>query len=186
MFYIERSVQGPPLCSDLHDCLCVNPINGGMEWRRYGEDALAFETKKDAEEYCAAKGYSLDNTGNEFDPRYIIVEELRLPEVQDIAYKHGAKCVHCYCDAANGYIPYIIWGDDKTYRIQVLRNKDVSTKHTSSQHYTYVVGARLIRAEPGRHGFPTVLEEIHNPSYEELDRFVEKCIVRGGVVQSVK
>lgn len=161
MFYIERSITGPCLCSDIHDCMCV-AADGKITWTRDGSQAHAFLTKDEAEEYCRSHGFSLEPVAHEWDPRYIIVEEIRLPEVRDIADKHGILF-----DAADRFIS---WGA-ADYRIQIVRNTDVSTSpSTSSQKYVYVVGARLIQ------DVQDVIEEIHNPSYKQLDEFVAKCV----------
>ena len=48
MFYIERSLTGPCLCSDLHDCLGMD--SEGLGWYRNGSKALAFPTKEEAED----------------------------------------------------------------------------------------------------------------------------------------
>lgn len=161
MFYIERSITGPCLCSDIHDCMCVTP-DGKITWTRDGSQAIAFLTKDEAEEYCRSHGFSLEPVAHEWDPRYMIVEEIRLPEVRDIADKHGIL----FDDADR----FISWGA-ADYRIQIVRNTDVSTSQsTSSQKYVYVVGARLIQE------VQNVIEEIHNPSYTQLDEFVAKCV----------
>ena len=164
MFYIERSITGPILCSDIHDCLCIAP-DGKITWIRDGSQSSAFQTKEEAEEYCHSHGFSLEPVAYECDPRYMIVEEIRLPEVRGIADKHGIL----FDDADR----FISWGTDDD-SIQIVRNTDVSTfPYTRSQKYVYVVGARLVQKD---HGKPVVIEEIHNPSYKQLDEFVAKCV----------
>lgn len=164
MFYIERSCTGPLLCSDTHYCLGMD--SDGLGWFSDGSKALAFPTKEEAEDFCSTHKLSLDHTGGEFDPRYIVVEELRMPEIQDIAEKHGAK----FCD--NGDV--IVWGDFN-HMIQIVKNTDVA-KNPHPQRYEYVVGAKLVHATHGYNSTHTVVEEIHNPSYKQMDDFIKKCI----------
>jgi len=164
MFYIERSCTGPLLCSDTHYCLGMD--SEGLGWYSNGSKALAFPTKEEAEEFCATHNLSLDHTGGEFDPRYIVVEELRLPEVKDIADKYGLL----FRDTD----VFITWGA-QDYRIRIVMNTDVvaSPHH---QHYEYVVGARLVKTIHGGNASKAIIEEIHNPSYKQLDEFVAKCV----------
>lgn len=166
MFYIERSVKGPFLCSDLHECLGMN--SKGIGWFRDGSIALAFPTKAEAEAFCKSHKLSLDADKNGYEPRYVIVEEIRLPEVQDIAEKYGALC--------NGNELFLVWGEED-FRVQIVKNTDVSTfPFTCSQTYEYVVGARLVKITHGSNASKTIIEEIHNPSYKQLDEFVAKCV----------
>lgn len=164
MFYIERSVQGPCLCSDLHDCLGMD--SEGLGWYRNGSKALAFPTKEEAEEFCKSHKLNLDCDKKEFGPRYVIVEELRLPEVKDITDKYGLL----FRDTD----VFITWGA-QDYRIRIVMNTDVvaSPRH---QNYEYVVGARLIKTIHGGNASTTIIEEIHNPSYKQLEEFVAKCV----------
>lgn len=163
MFYIERSVQGPCLCSDIHDCVGMD--SKGLGWFRDGSYAVAFPTKEEAEAFCKSHKLNLDADKNGYGPRYVIVEELRLPEVQDIAAKYGLL----FRDTD----VFITWGADD-YRIRIVMNTDVA--ESTHQHYDYVVGARLIRTVHGKNSSPTVIEELHNPSYKQLDEFVAKCV----------
>lgn len=166
MFYIERSVKGPCLCSDLHDCLGMS--SKGLGWFRDGSIALAFPTKEEAEAFCKSHKFILDADKNGYEPRCVIVEEIRLPEVQDIADKYGLLF--------RGTDVFITWGA-QDYRIRIVMNTDVAKfPFTRSQKYEYVVGARLIRTVHGTDASPTVIEEIHNPSYKQLDEFVAKCV----------
>lgn len=164
MFYIERSVQGPCLCSDLHDCFGMD--SSGLGWFRDGSYAVAFPTKEEAEAFCKSHKMSLDADTHGYEPRYVIVEEIRLPEVQDIAAKYGAL----WHDSEL----FIVWGKED-YRVQIVKNTDV-VKSTNPQHYEYVVGARLVQTMHGRKASKTTIEEIHNPSYKQLDEFVAKCV----------
>lgn len=166
MFYIERSVKGPCLCGDLHDCLGMN--SKGLGWFRDGSIALAFPTKEEAEAFCKSHKFILDADKNGHEPRCVIVEEIRLPEVQDIAAKYGALW--------NGNELFIVWGKEDC-RVQIVKNTDVATfPFTRSQKYEYVVGARLVQTTHGRNASKTIIEEIHNPSYKQLDKFVAKCV----------
>ena len=166
MFYIERSVQGPCLCSDLHDCLGMS--SKGLGWFSDGSIALAFLTKEEAEAFCKSHKLSLDADKNGYEPRYVIVEELRRPEVQDIADKYGLLF--------RGTDVFITWGA-QDYRIRIVMNTDVSNfPFTRSQKYEYVVGARLIKTIHGGNASTAIIEEIHNPSYKQLDEFVAKCV----------
>ena len=165
MFYIERSCTGPFLCSDTHYCLGMD--SEGLGWFRNGSKALAFQTKEEAEEFCSTHKLSLDRTGGELDPRYIVVEELRLPEIQDIADRHGALL--------HDNELFIVWGKED-YRVQIVRNTDVGTMYTRGQRYEYIVGARLVKTTHGSKASKTIIEEIHNPSYKQLDEFVAKCV----------
>ena len=164
MFYIERSLTGPCLCSDLHDCLGMD--SEGLGWYRNGSKALAFPTKEEAEDFCKSHKLNLDCDKNEFGPRYVIVEELRLPEVKDIADKYGLL----FRDTD----VFITWGA-QDYRIRIVMNTDVVTS-PRHQHYEYVVGARLVKITHGSNASETIIEEIHNPSYKQLDEFVSKCV----------
>ena len=111
---------------------------------------------------------SLDHTGGEFDPRYIVVEELRLPEVKDIADKYGLL----FRDTD----VFITWGA-QDYRIRIVMNTDIEkAPYNTRQKYEYVVGARLVKTTHGRNASNTIIEEIHNPSYKQLDEFVAKCV----------
>ena len=162
MFYIERSVKGPCLCSDLHDCLGMS--SKGLGWFRDGSIALAFPTKEEAEAFCKSHKLNLDADKNGYEPRYVIVEEIRLPEVQDIAAKYGALW--------HDNELFIVWGKED-YRVQIVKNTDVAVR---PQSYEYVVGARLVQTTHGRNASKTIIEEIHNPSYKQLDEFVAKCV----------
>lgn len=164
MFYIERSVQGPCLCSDLHDCLGMD--SRGLGWFRDGSYAMAFPTKEEAEAFCKSHKMSLDVDKKGYEPRYVIVEELRLPEVKDIADKYGLL----FRDTD----VFITWGA-QDYRIRIVMNTDVVTS-PRHQQYEYVVGARLVKIKHGSNASKTVIEEIHNPSYKQLDEFVAKCV----------
>lgn len=166
MFYIERSEKGPFMCRDLHDCLGMS--SKGLGWFRDGSIALAFPTKDEAEAFCKSHNLSLDADKNGYEPRYVIVEEIRLPEVQDIAAKYGALC--------NGNELFLVWGEED-FRVQIVKNTDVSQfPFTCSQTYEYVVGARLVKITHGSNASKTIIEEIHNPSYKQLDEFVAKCV----------
>lgn len=162
MFYIERSIEGPVLCSDLHDCMCIMP-SGELTWLRNGIYAHGFQTKEAAEEFCRSHGFNLERPANTYDPRYIIVEELRLSEVSDIVKKYNAIIT----DDSTVVGPIITWGNT-VYGVKIVTNRDV---YERSQQYVYVVGARLLRLD-----CPTVIEEIHNPGYEQLNHFIDKCI----------
>lgn len=166
MFYIERSVQGPCLCSDIHDCFGMD--SKGLGWFRDGSYAVAFPTKEEAEAFCQSHKLSLDADKNGYEPRYVIVEEIRLPEVQDIAAKYGALW--------HDNELFIVWGKED-YRVQIVKNTDVAKfPFTRSQKYEYVVGARLVKTTHGGKAEKTIIEEIHNPSYKQLDEFVAKCV----------
>lgn len=166
MFYIERSCTGPLLCSDTHYCLGMD--SEGLGWFSNGSKALAFPTKEEAEEFCATHNLSLDHTGGEYDPRYIVVEELRLPEVKDIADKYGLL----FRDTD----VFITWGA-QDYRIRIVMNTDIEkAPYNTRQKYEYVVGARLVKTIHGGNASTTIIEEIHNPSYKQLDEFVAKCV----------
>ena len=146
MFYIESSCTGHFMCSDTHYCLGLKET-GELMWTRDG---------------------GLYHNGGEFDARYVVVEKLRLPEVHDIAAKYGLL--------SHDTTVFITWGA-KDYRIRIVMSTDVSTfPITSSQKYEYVVGARLVQTTHGRNASQTVIEEIHNPSYKQLDEFVAKCV----------
>jgi hypothetical protein len=108
----------------------------------------------------------LDVDKKSYEPRYVIVEELRMPEIQDIADKYGLL----FHDTD----VFITWGA-QDYRIRIVMNTDVvaSPRH---QHYEYVVGARLVKIIHGSNASPTIIKEIHNPSYKQLDEFVAKCV----------
>ena len=165
MFYIERSEKGPCMCSDLHDCLGMG--SKGIGWFRDGSMALAFPTKEDAEAFCKSHSLRLDADKNGYEPRCVIVEEIRLPEVKDIADKYGLL--------SRDTDIFITWGA-QDYRVQIVRNLDVGTMYTRGQHYEYVVGARLVKITHGSNASTTIIEEIHNPSYKQLDDFVAKCV----------
>lgn len=166
MFYIERSVKGPCLCSDLHDCLGMS--SNGLGWFRDGSIALAFPTKEEAEAFCKSHKLSLDADKNGYEPRYVIVEEIRLPEVQDIAAKYGALW--------HDNELFIVWGKED-YRVQIVKNTDIEQPpYKTHQHYEYVVGARLIQVTHGSKASKKIIEEIHNPSYKQLEEFVAKCV----------
>lgn len=166
MFYVERSVKGPCLCSDLHDCLGMD--SNGLGWFRDGSMGLAFPTKEEAEEFCKSHNLRLDADKNGYESRCIIVEEIRLPEVNDIVAKYGLL----FRDPD----VFITWGA-QDYRVQIVKNTDVATfPFTRSQKYEYVVGARLVQTTHGRNASKTIIEEIHNPSYKQLDEFVAKCV----------
>ena len=89
MFYNERSVQGPCLCSDFHDCFGMD--SNGLGWFRDWSYAVAFPTKEEAEAFCKSHKLNLDADKNGYEPRYVIVEEIRLPEVQGIAAKYDTR-----------------------------------------------------------------------------------------------
>lgn len=167
MFYIERSCTGPMLCSDTHYCLGLKET-GGLVWICDGSKALAFPTKEEAEAFCKSHKLSLDADKNGYEPRYVIVEELRLPEVSDIACNHGARFTTCYNESEKCSIPCIIWDGHNGFYIRIVRNTDVAA--STHQDYEYVVGARFMQ------GDSKIFEEIHNPSYIQLDEFVKKCI----------
>lgn len=96
------------------------------------------------------------------------MEEIRLPEVQDIAAKYGALW--------HDNELFIVWGKED-YMVQIVKNTDVAKfPFTCSQKYEYVVGARLVQTTHGRNASKTIIEEIHNPSYKQLDEFVAKCV----------
>ena len=175
MFYIERSVQGPCLCSDLHDCYGMTE-SGELGWVRDGLRAIGFETKIEAEDFAMSHGFNLWVPASEFDPRYLIVEELRVPEIGDIVKKHNARL----SVGIFGGGPVISWGNDE-YCIKVVTNTDVDRSPSRDRpEYVYVVGARLMRTD-----FPKVIEEIHNPSYTQLEEFVERC-VKGNIPDAPK
>lgn len=166
MFYIERSVKGPCLCSDLHDCLGMG--SKGIGWFRDGSMALAFPTKEEAEAFCKSHNLRLDADKNGYEPRCVIVEEIRLPEVQDIAAKYGLLF--------RGTDVFITWGA-QDYRVQFVRNTDIEQPpYKTHQHYEYVVGARLVKTTHGSNASTAIIEEIHNPSYKQIDDFVAKCV----------
>lgn len=162
MFYIERSLQGPCLCSDTHYCLGMD--SEGLGWFSDGSYAVAFPTKEEAESFCKSHKLNLDADKNGYEPRYVIVEEIRLPEVQDIAAKYGALW--------HDNELFMVWGKED-YRVQIVKNTDVAAR---PQSYEYVVGARLVQTTHGRNASKTIIEEIHNPSYKQLDEFVAKCV----------
>lgn len=66
MFYIERSVHGPCLCSDLHDCFGMD--SKGLGWFRDGSYAVAFPTKEEAEAFCKSHKLNLDADKNGYEP----------------------------------------------------------------------------------------------------------------------
>ena len=164
MFYIERSLTGPCLCSDTHYCLGMD--SEGLGWFSDGSKAIAFPTKEEAEAFCKSHKLNLDADKNGYEPRYVIVEELRLPEVKDIADKYGLL--------SRDTDVFITWGA-QDYRIRIVMNTDVVTS-PRHQHYEYVVGARLVKITHGSNASETIIEEIHNPSYKQLDEFVAKCV----------
>lgn len=167
MFYIECSYMLPIVCRYTHYCIGLNE-SGDIEWIRDGNKALAFQSKEAAEEFCYTHKLSLDADKNGYEPRYFIVEEIRIPEVQDIAAKYGALW--------HDNEMFIVWGKED-YRVQIVKNTDVATfPFTRSQKYEYVVGARLVHTTHGRNASKTIIEEIHNPSYKQLDEFVAKCV----------
>lgn len=161
MFYIERSILGPVLCSDIHDCLATT-ADGEAAWTRDGSDALAFHTKEEAEEYCRTHGYSLDTPSKECEPRYMVVEEIRIPEVNSLAEKYGLPVSESEM--------FLVWGT-ADYRIRLVLNTDLHSR----QNYVYVVGAKLVHVVHGGMASETVMDEIHNPSYQQLDEFIAKC-----------
>jgi hypothetical protein len=138
----------------------------GLGWFRDGSYAMAFPTKEEAESFCKSHKLNLDCDKNTFGPRYVIVEELRLPEVKDIADKYGLL--------SRDTDVFITWGA-QDYRIRIVMNTDVvASPHP--QWYEYVVGARLVKTTHGGNASKTIIEEIHNPSYKQLDEFVAKCV----------
>ena len=161
MFYIERSVPGPVLCSDLHDCLAAT-ADGKAVWTRDGSYALAFHTKEEAEEYCRTHGYSLDIPCKEFEPRYMIVEEIRMAEAKAIAEKHGLL-------AGKSDKFFALGSAD--YQIRLVLNTDLHTH----QNYVYVVGAKFVHVVNGENASENVIDEIHNPSYQQLGEFISKA-----------
>ena len=166
MFYIERSLTGPCLCSDTHYCLGMD--SEGLGWFSDGSKAIAFPTKEEAESFCKSHKLNLDADKNGYEPRYVIVEELRMPEIQDIVDKYGLL--------SHDTDIFITWGA-QDYRVQIVKNTDVATfPFTRSQKYEYVVGARLVKIKHGSNASPTIIEEIHNPSYKQLEEFVAKCV----------
>lgn len=156
MFYIERSIQGPVLCSDIHDCYGMME-NGELGWIRNGLYAIGFKTKIEAEDFAKSHGFNFWVPASEYDPRYLIVEELRIPEIDDIAKKYNARLADSV----------ISWDSDE-YNIKVVTNVDVNSS-SYRKMYVYVVGARLMYA--GK-----VLDEIFNPTYEQMDKFVKNCV----------
>lgn len=156
MFYIERSIQGPVLCSDIHDCYGTME-NGELGWINNGLYAIGFKTKTEAEDFAASHGFNLWVPASEYDPRYLIVEELRIPEIEDITKKNNAKLDN-----------FVISWDNDEYNIKVVTNIDVNSSPYRKM-YVYVVGARLMHA--GK-----IVDEIFNPTYEQMDEFVKKCV----------
>ena len=58
-----------------------------------------------------------------------------------------------------------------------MTNTDVDSSPSRDRpEYVYVVGARLMRTD-----FPKVIEEVFNPTYEQMEEFVKKCIAEHGV-----
>jgi hypothetical protein len=56
-------------------------------------------------------------------------------------------------------------------------NTDIEkAPYNTRQKYEYVVGARLVKTIHGGNASTTIIEEIHNPSYKQLDEFVAKCV----------
>lgn len=161
MFYIERSVPGPVLCSDIHDCL-AKTADGKAAWTRDGSYALAFHTKEEAEDYCRKHGYSLDMPSKECAPRYMVVEEIRISEAKSLAEKYGIL--------VRDSEMFLVWGT-ADYRIRLVMNTDLHTH----QNYAYIVGAKLVHVVHGGMASETVMDEIHNPSYQQLDEFIAKC-----------
>lgn len=169
MFYIETSCRGPVLCSDSHFCLGLDEA-GGLAWTNDGRKALAFPSKEAAEEFCSTHKLSLDADSMGYEHRCVIVEEIRLPEVQDIAAKYGTLL--------HDNELFIAWGKED-YRVQIVRNTDIEqspSPYKVHQQYEYVVGARLVQSAHGSKASKTIIEEIHNPSYKQLDEFVAKCV----------
>ena len=156
MFYIERSIQGPVLCSDIHDCYGTM-ANGELGWIHNGLYAIGFKTKIEAEDFAKSHGFNLWVPASEYDPRYLIVEELRIPEIDDIAKKYNARL----------FDSVISWDDDE-YNIRVVTNIDVNSSPYRKM-YVYIVGARLVHA--GK-----IVDEIFNPTYEQMDEFVKKYV----------
>ena len=166
MFYIERSVQGPPLCSDIHDCYGFQP-DGELGWIRDGLRAIGFETKIEAEDFAMSHGFNLWVPASEFDPRYLIVEELRVPEIGDIVKKYNARLT----PNMFGGGPAISWGNEK-YFIKVVTNTDVDSSPSRDRaEYVYVVGARLMDTENN-----TVVDEVFNPTYKQMEELVNKYV----------
>ena len=166
MFYIERSVQGPPLCSDIHDCYGFQP-DGELGWIRDGLRAIGFETKIEAEDFAMSHGFNPWVPASEFDPRYLIVEELRVPEIGDIVKKYNARLT----PNMFGGGPAISWDNEK-YFIKVVTNTDVDSSPSRDRpEYVYVVGARLMDTENN-----TVVDEVFNPTYKQMEEFVNKYV----------
>lgn len=161
MFYIERNVLGPVLCSDLHDCLAAT-ADGEAAWTSDGRNALAFHTREEAEAYCRTHGYCLGMPYKEFEPRYMIVEEIRIADAKSIAEKHGLLVGESE--------RFLVWAS-ADYQIRLVLNTDLHTH----QNYVYVVGAKLVHVVHGDNASETVIDEIHNPSYQQLDEFISKC-----------
>jgi hypothetical protein len=138
----------------------------GLGWFSDGSKALAFPTKEEAESFCKSHKLNLDADKNGYEPRYVIVEELRIPEVKDIADKYGLL--------SHDTDVFITWGA-KDYRIRIVMNRDVDAS-PHPQRYDYVVGARLVKIKHGGNASTTIIEEIHNPSYKQLEEFVAKCV----------
>lgn len=171
MFYIERSVQGPPLCSDIHDCYGMTE-DGELGWIRDGLRAIGFETKIEAEDFAMSHGFNPWVPASEFDPRYLIVEELRVPEIGDIVKKYNARLT----PNMFGGGPAISWGNEK-YCIKVVTNTDVDSSPSRNRaEYVYVVGARLMDTENN-----TVVDEVFNPTYKQMEEFVNKYVTEHGV-----
>jgi hypothetical protein len=140
----------------------------GLGWFSDGSYAMAFPTKEEAEAFCKSHKLNLDADKNGYEPRYVIVEELRLPEVKDIADKYGLL----FRDTD----VFITWGA-QDYRIRIVMNTDIEkAPYNTRQKYEYVVGARLIKTIHGGNASTTIIEEIHNPSYKQLEEFVAKCV----------
>lgn len=166
MFYIERSVQGPPLCSDIHDCYGMTE-DGELGWIRDGLRAIGFETKIEAEDFAMSHGFNPWVPASKFDPRCLIVEELRVPEIGDIVKKHDARLT----PNMFGGGPAISWGNEKCF-IKVVTNTDVDSSPSRNRpEYVYVVGARLMDTENN-----TVVDEVFNPTYKQMEEFVERCV----------
>ena len=72
--------------------------------------------------------------------------------------------------------PAISSGNEK-YFIKVVTNTDVDSSPSRNRpEYVYVVGARLMDTESN-----TVVDEVFNPTYKQMEEFVNKCVTEHGV-----
>jgi hypothetical protein len=92
----------------------------------------------------------------------MIVEEIRIAEAKSIAEKHGLLV---------GESEKFLGWESSDYQIRLVLNTDLHTR----QNYVYVVGAKLVHVVHGDNVSETVIDEIHNPSYQQLDEFIFKC-----------